>query len=135
MKGHHFMSTTQRPLTEDEKRELAELNAAVSAAIEARRNWLDAKMHETSRLQVGDDIYHLRTGLRLGKVSELYRFWANRDDGIRDTSIECHYKYATSPLSFSNTSSQRGPFGTLEDAIGQAEAEAARLQGLNARMA
>lgn len=125
------MSRTQRNLTEDEKGELANLNAAVSAAIEARSLWLDAKMHETSRLQVGDDIYDLNSGRSLGRVSELYRFWRDRDEGVRDTSVDCSYRYETHPRSFDNTSRQSGlSFGTREDAASRAEMQVSRLRGL-----
>lgn len=125
------MSSTQRPLTEDEKGELADLNAAVSAAIETRRLWLDAKMHECSRLQVGDDIYDLDSGRRLGRVTELYRYWRDRDDGVRDTSVSCHYQYETSVrLCFDNTSRQVGlTCGTREDAARRAEMQVSLLRG------
>lgn len=124
------MSRTQRPLTEDEEQELAGLNAAVSAAIEARSLWLDAKMHECSQLQVGDDIYDLDKGRRLGKVSELYRFWRDRDEGVRDTYAYCDYKYETSPRCFDNTSRQVGlSFGTREDAARRAEMRTSQLRG------
>jgi hypothetical protein len=117
--------STRRPLTEDEKNELADLTAAVTAAIEARRNWLDAKMHEISRLQVGDDIYDLDSGAKLGTVSELYRYWRDRDDGVRDTDAYCSYRYVTSPGCSDNTSRQVGrSFGTREDAIRYAETRA-----------
>ena len=120
---------TQRRLTDDEEAELASLNAAVSAAIEARGAWLDAKMHETSALKVGDDIYDLRSGRRLGKVSNLYRFWRDRDEGVRDTSASCDYQYETSPRCFDNTSRQVGlSYGTREDAARHAEMRAAWLQ-------
>ena len=110
--------TTQRPLTDDEKAELAALNDAVTQAIETRRIWLDTKMAETSRLQVGDDIYDIGTGALLGKVVALYRFWADRDDGIRDKSVSCHYEYTTIGGSHDNTSRQMGrSFGTREDAL------------------
>lgn len=123
------MSATQRPLTEDEKSELADLTAAVSAAIEARRNWLDAKMQECSQLQVGDDIYDLRSGTRVGKIVELYRFWRDRDEGLRDTSAHCNYRYETHPGCFDNTSRQVGrSFGTREEAIHRAEMQASRLR-------
>jgi hypothetical protein len=116
--GGRDIVSTQRPLTEDEKSELANLTAAVTAAIEARRNWLDAKMHETSRLQVGDDIYDLDSGTRLGTVSKVYRYWRDRDEGVRDTDAYCEYRYETSPRCFDNTSRQIGrSFGTREDAL------------------
>jgi hypothetical protein len=124
------MSSTQRPLTEDEKGELADLNAAVSAAIETRSLWLDAKMHECSRLQVGDDIYDLDSGRRLGRVSALYRFWRDRDGGVRDTSVSCHYEYETHSRCFDNTSRQLGlSCGTREDAAHRAEMQVSLLRG------
>ena len=123
------MSATQRPLTDDEKAALDALNAAVLAAIDARRAWLDAKMHECSRLQVGDDIYDVDSGRRLGTVSRLYRFWQDRDGGVRDTSPNCSYEYETSPRCFDNTSRQSGrSFGTKEDALRRAELRASLLR-------
>lgn len=119
---------TQRPLTEDEKAELNSLNAAVTAAIEKRRAWLDAKMYETSRLKVGDDIYDLHSGRRLGRVSELYRYHTDRND-LYDTSVHCDYKYETGRLCFDNTSRQPGlSFGTRQDAVAHAEAHLAQLR-------
>jgi hypothetical protein len=124
------MSNMQRPLTDDEKGELANLTAAVSAAIAARRVWLDAKMHECSRLQVGDDIYDLTSGTMVGTVSRLYRFWADRDEGVRDTSVHCDYEYETSPRCFDNTSRQSGrSFGSRDDALHCADsAQLERMQ-------
>lgn len=120
--------STQRPLTEDEKGELAGLTAAVSAAIEARRDWLDAKMHETSSLQVGDDIYDVRSGRRLGAVSKLYRYWRGRDD-LLDKSACCDYEYRERGNCFGNTSSQTGlSFGTREEAARWAETRARLLR-------
>ncbi|MFA4050929.1 MULTISPECIES: hypothetical protein [Mycobacteroides] len=98
----------------DEHSELDALNAAVQAAIDARREWLDGKMRETSKLQVGDDIYDAQTGEKLGVVSGLYRYHAGRDD-LYDTDVECDYQYETRPGCFDNTSRQVGRmFGTRE---------------------
>lgn len=120
--------TTQRSLTEEEKSELEQLSANVAAAIVARRDWLDAKMHETSRLKVGDEIFDVKNGRILGKVSKLYRYWRDRND-LLDTSYYCDYSYETSPHSFDNTSRQSGlNFGTREDAIKNAERRMAYLQ-------
>ena len=83
----------QRPLTKEEKKELIALNDAVTAAIEARRDWLDKKMVECSKIKVGDDIYNLDTGHLLGKVTKLFRFWRDHDDGVRDRSHYCEYAY------------------------------------------
>jgi hypothetical protein len=117
-----------RRLTEDEERELSDLNAAVSAAIEARRAWLDVKMHECSRLQVGDEIYNVDRGTKLGTVVELYRYHTDRND-LLDTSVDCHYRYETAPRCFDNTSRQVGvSFGSREDALREAERRASRLR-------
>lgn len=119
-----------RDLTEDEKHELADLNNAVSAAIEVRRAWLDTKMHECSRLQPGDDIYDVNSGVRLGEVTEIYRYWADRDEGVRDTSLSCEYRYRKFTGSNDNTSRQTSAsFGTREDALREAEWQTARLRG------
>lgn len=125
------MSQAQRPLTEDEKYELAKLNAAVSEAIKTRRKWLDAKMQECSRLQVGDGIYDLSKGIKLGIVSDLYRYGSDRDEGVRDTSVHCDYQYRTYAHYFDNTSRQPGlSFGTREDAIRETEMRASQLRGV-----
>lgn len=124
------MNDTQRRLTEDEQRELDHMTSIVTAAIAARRAWLDAKMHETSRLHVGDEIYDLESGERLGRISSLYRYWRDRDEGVRDITASCEYEYETSTrLCFDNTSRQPArSFGTLRDAVEYAEARAARLR-------
>lgn len=122
--------STQRSLTDSEKQELAELTAAISAAIQARRTWLDAKMQETSRLQVGDDIYDLDKGIKVGTVSKLYRYQQDRNP-LLDDSHYCSYEYETSPRCFDNTSRQYRSFGTQEDAIRYAEM---RVSGFRAEM-
>lgn len=123
------MSSTQRPLTADEKAELAALTTAVDAALAARSSWLDVKMEQCSTLKVGDDIYDLASGHCLGKVTRLYRFNQGRDEGIRDTSVHCDYEYEMARLCFDNTSRQVGrSFGTREQAIAQAELQVKRIR-------
>jgi len=80
----------------------------VTTAIENRRRWLDAKMHETSVLKPGDGIYDLDTGSRVGTVTRLYRANAKQHNGIYDTSLSCSYEYEKAPRSFDNTSRQTG---------------------------
>ncbi|MFA4084314.1 hypothetical protein ONA92_21690 [Mycobacteroides salmoniphilum] len=120
---------TQRPLNADEESELEALNASVQAAIDARREWLDAKMLETSKLKVGDDIYDVETGVKLGTVSRLYRYHSGRND-LYDTHVECDYEYESRPGCFGNSSTQVGRvvFGTHEDAVRDAESRVARLR-------
>lgn len=121
---------TYRPLNDDERRQLDGLNIAVDAAIADRREWLDAKMIECSRLHAGDDIYNIETGVRLGVVTGLYRYWRDRDDGVRDRYMGCEYKYRTPHGWFDNTSRQRGvQFGTREEAVRSAELQAKLLRG------
>lgn len=122
----------QRSLTADEKAELERLNQAVKDAIAQRRAWLDTKMFETSKLKVGDEIYDLDTGQRLGVVRSLYRYWRDRNDGVLDTDHSCDYTYAheSSPMCTYNTSSQSGRrFGTKQEAIDAAQRALERLKG------
>lgn len=96
---------------------LSQLNAAVDEAIERRRDWLDKEMLATASLKVGDEIYDLEKGLRLGVVSKLYRYWRDRDEGVRDRYISVEYEYKTRPGCFDNTSCQPGlRHGTRQEA-------------------
>lgn len=125
------MFPTQRSLTDEERAELNKLNAAVHRALEARRKWLDAKMVETSRLQVGDDIYDIGRGVKLGTVTRLYRVWRNREGGVRDNSHYCDYEYTTGALTRDNTSRQPElRFGTQDDAISEASRRLEALKRL-----
>ena len=100
---------------------LASLNQSVDEAIKARKAWLDSKIVEVSKLHVGDDIYNLETGRRLGTVTNLYRFWEDADEGVRDKYLSVDYQYCEDlddprGKSYDNTSRQTGIFGTREDA-------------------
>lgn len=102
-----------------ERAELDSLNAAVDAALRARRNWLDAKMAERSPLKVGDLLYELETGQRLGRIVTLYRIHRNAHEGVYDTSPSFDYIFeAASSNCYDNTSRQPGSsFGSREEAI------------------
>lgn len=118
----------QRPLTGEERYELAVLNTKIAATVLARRNWLDAKMVETSDLQVGDDLYDLESGYKVGVVTAIKRF--HRGDFEFDSSPSCYYEYSTGGMGRDNTSRQIGKsFGTREDALQRAEWRAERLRG------
>ncbi|MBS4102418.1 hypothetical protein [Tsukamurella paurometabola] len=119
--------TAQRPLTDEERGELDALNAAVQEAIDTRREWLDAKMHEVATLKVGDDIYDIESGRKLGVVSRLYRYHTNQN-ALYDTHVTVDYEYETSPRCFGNTSSRlRLSVGTREEAASYAKRRADRL--------
>lgn len=119
---------TQRKLTEAEKLEIDALNQAVTDAIEKRKKWLDAKMVETSRLKVGDDIYDIESGDKIGIVSGLYRY-DDEENPLYDTSYRCDYEYEVRKNCFDNTSSQIGLlYGTKEDAARYHENMAAMLR-------
>ena len=53
--------------------ELAELQAKLDAALAARTKWMDDHMADFAVVPVGEDLYDLSTGNRLGRVTELYR--------------------------------------------------------------
>lgn len=90
-------------------------NQDVERNIKKRTTWLDRKMVEYSDLQVGDDIYALRTGFNLGVVTKLYRYITNP---LFDDNIHIHYQYKVGDDIFSNTSSQPSiAFGTKSQAL------------------
>lgn len=112
---------THRQLTDSERQELDALNDAVTSAIATRRAWLDAKVLECSTIKPGDMLYEVCSGMELGRVSKIKRFWRDRDEGVRDTSPSCFFEYETSPGSFDNTSRQSLSAGTREQAVEYAE--------------
>lgn len=80
-------------IEEEDAKELEALNKAVEDAIAKRREWLDSKMTKYAPAQVGEEIYNLSTGELLGKVVSLYRYWRDRQEGVRDTSLDVEYEY------------------------------------------
>lgn len=100
----------KRFLTDEEQLELNILNDAVKATVEKRSQWLDSKMVEIAKLKIGDDIYNLNTGRRLGKVTELYRFWRKQSRWDLDNHIDICYEFEVEPRCFDNTSRQPGLF-------------------------
>mgnify|MGYP000872835933 CR=1 FL=1 len=95
-----------RELTAEDTQELNVLNNAVFAALSERQEWLDAKMAEYADVPVGGRLYDLSTGQCVGIVVRHYRFWRDRDDGVRDTSLNIQYEYRTNGGYIQNTSSQ-----------------------------
>jgi len=118
---------SQRLLTKTEKREWVALNRSLREAIQRRRDWLKAKIEDCSNLKVGDDIYDVKSGLKLGTVTEVY-LWSqeikidtvtNEDLCFSDFLPECEYCFRTGPNMLDNTSHYAGTriFGKKKDAI------------------
>ncbi len=114
--------------------ELKRLNEAVQEAIRLRQVWMDAHMDDYAELHVGDDIYDLNSGRKLGVVTELYRpTWGS--PGPRETeSMRVYYKYKTGEhggaIFIDNTSRQMDLYaGTHEEAVTMQES---RLRAVKA---
>lgn len=115
-------------ITPEIEAELDRLNRAVDAAIEEREKWLDKMMVELSDLKVGDPIYDIRKGERLGVVHTLYRYHTDQNK-LYDRSLSWDYRYETLPNCLDNTSRQFGVFfGTREEAIKYQEDKIDRLR-------
>lgn len=107
--------------------ELFELQAKLDAAQAARTAWMDEHMKDFAKVQVGEDLYDLMTGNRLGRVTRHYRYWAMRDPRY-DTSMHIDYEFKDYAGHNGNTSSRGSAswYGTQE--------EAARILENRARM-
>lgn len=86
--------------------ELAALNASFTAALEARRNWMDEHMIDYASYKVGEELFDLKTGQRLGVVSKLYRPTWGVDNPLYQGNMDIGYQYETAPNYFDNTSRQ-----------------------------
>ena len=95
---------------------LDKLTAKFAAAWAERKSWMDAHMEDFARFKVGDEIFNLETGERLGEISQLYRYWGsdNRDPQY-DTTMDIQYQYHTGNNCFDNTSRRYLPIGTKAD--------------------
>lgn len=104
-----------RQMTESDQKQLEDMNMAVKEAIRLRREWLDRKMEEYADVKVGEVLYELGSGQPVGVVSRLYRYWQDRDEGVRDTHLDVNYEYNTGGNCFDNTSRQDGSdFGRFD---------------------
>lgn len=105
-------------MNQADKDELARLNKAVTEAIKVRREFLDAKMLEYSPLKIGDEIYELDTCTCVGTVTDIYRVWRDRNEGVSDVSLEIAYQYRSSNSKVVDNTSRQASirFGSKEDA-------------------
>lgn len=117
----------QKQLTDEDRVRLDELNNAVALAIQQRRQWLDGKMAEYAEMQIGDDVYDLESCVKVGTVAEHYRYWADSDEGVRDTSLSIEYMVETSPNCFDNTSRQPFRLGSRDAAERRAKSRLANV--------
>lgn len=96
--------------------QLRALNQKVRDAVSARKAWMDSHMEDYAKFKIGDTLVDLSNGEVLGIVTELYRFWGDKQDSTLDDSMEINYEYQEPSGTYDNTSSQPGlKFGTSED--------------------
>lgn len=96
-------------LNESDQKELDVLNDKVKEAVEQRKEWLEKKMIEYAKFQIGEEIYALnihKYGGALGTVSEFYLYPEPQE--FRKEELNICYQYETSRNCYSNTSSQEG---------------------------
>ena len=123
------MSVT-KPIPPNLRAQLDHLNAEVQDAIDRRTKWLDMHMAQVCRLQIGDAIYDVNTGEKVGTVTEHYRYWASQRPDF-DFSLEVDVKFEMEgmPNCFGNTSCEpRRIFGTWQDCVTAADMRAAILR-------
>lgn len=108
------------PLSDEELQELRELKAAYAAARDAKFAWLDRKRVEHSTLKVGDEAFDLRTGERLGVITEIRDHNYNPDD----SSIEGYYVFDTGD----NSSRVYRVCGTRAQLVERMRRDAERLE-------
>lgn len=118
-------------LSAADEAELHRLNIEVDRAIEQRKAWLDERMHSLSELKIGDPIYDLDLGKRVGVVSRIYRY--HRDDPRYDRSLYWDYEFHTGDNCYDNTSRQpERRFGTAQQALAVARERMIQIEQLEA---
>jgi hypothetical protein len=73
-------------------------NNEVESLLKKRKDYLDKKAIELSKVKIGEDLYDLKTFKKLGKVSEIYCY--------SETCFDISYQYETSKNCFDNTSNK-----------------------------
>ena len=104
------------------QKELDALNAEVTAVLTKRKKWMDDHMADFAKYKVGEEIYNLQTGSRLGVISRLYRYWGEyHRDPQYDNQMNIEYEYHIGNNCYDNTSRQPIIIGTNDDLIKQQE--------------
>lgn len=89
-------------------KELEALNVEVTAVLAKRKAWMDGHMADFAKVKVGEDIYNMDTGAKLGTVSELYRYWDSQQNPLYDVTMDVNYQFHTGANCYDNTSRHRG---------------------------
>lgn len=89
-------------------------------------------MVDYAKFKVGDPIYERETGVCLGTVTKLYRYWGDQRDPRYDTSMSIEYQFNTGG-NFHDNTSRRGTmtdwvFCTAAEAVEAAQARVERLK-------
>ena len=113
--------------------ELEALNSEVTAVLAKRSSWMDAHMEDFARFKIGDEIYDMDSGRRLGIVSKLYRYWGGDRNPLDDTSLSIEYEYRTDGFLggngfYDNTSRQSISIGTAQELADRLKARAEYAQ-------
>lgn len=94
-------------LDEEDAEQLKLLNATIKDAIAARAEWLDERMPKYAKYAIGEELFDLDTGKRLGAVCEYYRYNANHNP-LYDTHMGIEYKLLVRGNLYDNTSRYAG---------------------------
>lgn len=106
--------------------EMKRLNQAVDDAVAARTTWMDAHMADYARHRLGDVLYNLENGQRVGVVSSLYRFHADDQRFDRSMSVDYRIQVDDYGTCFDSTSSQPlRRLGTVDELAADLERRAA----------
>lgn len=106
---------------EDEPRkslaaELDKLNAEWQEITDRRKKWMDDHMGDFAKFKIGDEIFDMATGTRLGIISRLYRYWGEPSrDPQYDHAMNINYEYCTGNNCFDNTSRRPIMIGTAKE--------------------
>ena len=109
-------------VSQEDEEMLKSLNDAVDLACKARKKWLDDNMAKYSDLQIGDDVYDIQKGIKVGTVTAICRW--HSDDIRFDNSLSSYVEFEEFSLFDSgnkcrvigNTSSKHG-LGTKQHAL------------------
>jgi len=109
--------------------ELEIINAEVDVVLAKRKAWMDAHMGDYAKYQIGDVIYDLKTGEKLGCITRHYRYQASHAPFF-DTTMSIEYEFETPLGCLDNTSRHHGwiMFGNIGQLLEYQKSELAFTQ-------